>query len=96
MSLTDIKINLPQLPQDKANHYVYGSAIFAVMFLITRHPGIALGTVTLAAFAKEGLDWLGNYLEIKAGQPTTHGVDFWDAVATIAGGFIPFVMAQFF
>ena len=46
---------MPSLPQDKANHAVYGA-------LILRRPDAAYGLVVAAAVGKEALDWLSNQL----------------------------------
>lgn len=77
---------LPSLPQDKANHVVYGAAIFAVTFCIfslLKLPATyyAFATVVLFAFGKEAVDYLQNKF-----QGTQHGVELLDAVATVAGG----------
>lgn len=85
-------MNLPELPLDKANHALYGAAIFNVIFaLVTFFHGpyplyIALGVVALCAMLKEASDaWL-NYRA--TGNPMTgpHGVEALDALATFGGG----------
>lgn len=71
---------LPLLPRDKANHAVYGSAIFAVGALAAIPVGLSpvlVGVilVTVLAVGKEAYD-----------KVTGKGVlDYYDAVATIAG-----------
>jgi hypothetical protein len=67
-------MNLPQLPQDKANHVVYGTVIYAIAapFL---GPLVSLIPVALVAIGKEVYDY-----KSKTGTP-----DALDAVATIVG-----------
>ncbi len=66
---------MPQLPQDKANHALYGLAIFiAVGFVFGAVAG--LGAATLIGAAKEVYDRVS-----KKGCP-----DAFDFVATAAGG----------
>jgi hypothetical protein len=80
---------MPQLPQDKANHAVYGALIFLLALAILRRPDAAYGLVVLAAVGKEALDWLSNQRAVKAGLTPTHGVEWLDALATCAGGAVP-------
>ena len=82
---------MPQLPADKANHYFYGSLIFLAALAIFRRPDAAYGLVVLAAVGKEALDKLSNMRAVKAGLMPTHGVEFLDALATCAGGAVPFL-----
>lgn len=75
---------LPVIPADKANHAVYGSAIFAAAYVIFHFAGlpalhIAAGAVVLAAIGKEIYDRINR---------DRHTPDLMDAVATIAGGAI--------
>jgi hypothetical protein len=80
---------IPSLPQDKANHFFYGSLIFLAALAIFRRPDAAYALVVLAAVGKEALDWLSNMRAVKAGLMPTHGVEFLDALATCAGGAVP-------
>lgn len=66
---------LPILPQDKANHAVYGAAI-ACAGLLAHSLTAAAIFVCLAAVGKEVIDWVS-----KQGTP-----DPMDALVTIAGG----------
>jgi hypothetical protein len=76
-------MNLPQLPQDKANHLVYGAVIFCVALLVA-HSVLVAGLVVLVfAVGKEASDAWANY---KATGTPPHGVELLDAVATCAGG----------
>lgn len=79
---------LPSLPQDKANHFVYGAAIYAVgfcVFSLLKLPATvyAFATVVLFGVGKEIVDYLQNRF-----QGTQHGVEPLDALATIAGGVV--------
>lgn len=80
---------IPSLPQDKANHAIYGALIFLAALAILRRPDAAYGLVVLAAVGKEALDKLSNMRAVKAGLLPTHGVEFLDALATCAGGAVP-------
>ena len=80
-------MSLPQLPQDKANHYIYGSAAAVVGQYVTAQLGVdsRLGAVVFAAlvgFGKELYDHVS-----KKGT-----VDMNDAIATAAGA-LPVVLA---
>jgi hypothetical protein len=76
---------MPSLPQDKANHAIYGALIFLIGFAITRRMDVSYGLVVLAAVGKEALDWLSN----QRSEKPTHGVEWLDALATCAGGAVP-------
>ena len=80
---------IPSLPQDKANHAIYGALIFLISFAITRRMDVAYGLVVLAAVGKEVLDKLSNMRAVRAGLTPTHGVEWFDALATCAGGAVP-------
>lgn len=85
-------MNLPFLPQDKANHFVYGAVIALVAYaalLITHAPHpVAFSMLAVALFAvgKETRDRLANLKAKRAGLEPPHGVELMDAVATVAGG----------
>lgn len=64
---------LPQLPQDKANHALYGLLIFGVVGLYSPLAGLIASVV--AAAAKEAWDATGR-----------GHVEFLDFLATSAGG----------
>jgi len=80
---------MPQLPADKANHAIYGALIFLAALAIFRRPDAAYGLVVAAAVGKEAIDWLSNQRAVKAGLMPTHGVEWFDALATCAGGAAP-------
>lgn len=68
---------LINIPQDKANHIIWGAVTFAALcHFDVLTAGVA---VLMQASLKEGYDAL---------HPDKHTVDVWDAVATIAGGLL--------
>jgi hypothetical protein len=67
-----------QLPQDKANHFLYGSVIFLLIAAITT-PLIGLVAATLIGAGKEII----NDKLLKNGSP-----DFLDFAATAAGAIV--------
>jgi len=73
-------MNLPLLPQDKANHAVYGAVIAAIVSLFSIP--LALIAVALVGVGKEVFDWWQN----RHGEH--HGVEVMDVVATVCGGLI--------
>ena len=84
-------MNLPELPQDKANHAFYGAAIAAVVSsaaMLAHLPAaiIAAVVVTVIAFAKEANDAWINYKATGDYMHGPHGVELNDALATMAGG----------
>lgn len=77
---------LPSLPQDKANHFIYGAVIYVAAFGVLtalKQPATyyALAVVALFGVGKEIVDYLQNRYE-----GARHGVEGLDAFATIAGG----------
>ena len=76
-------MNLPLLPQDKANHAVYGAVIAAIVSLFSIP--LALTAVALVGVGKEVYDWWRNM------HGEQHGVEVMDAVATVCGGLIVLV-----
>ena len=82
---------LPQLPQDKANHFVYGAAIYVasalICALLVLQHWLPLALVAAAGIGKEISDWVTN---IRAGTKV-HSVEALDAIATFAGGFVCFL-----
>ena len=81
---------LPQLPQDKGNHCIYGAVIFNLALPLT-DALVALALVGVLAVGKEAMDWLSNHRARAAGLPPPHGVEFLDAAATFAGGVLCFL-----
>lgn len=73
-------MNLPQLPVDKANHFVYGVVLFTVLAFL-RDPLFALWLVIGVGILKELFDKVTG-----TGNP-----EVWDAVATAAGGAFGFL-----
>lgn len=80
-------MELPQLPQDKANHALYGAVICLVVggFLGTNWGLLA---ALVAGVGKEVLDYV---LNKRAGVAAQHDVSIEDAFATFAGGVLVFL-----
>lgn len=76
-------MNITPLPQDKANHVIYGAVIFTIVLLIVQFAKIphstiiGLAVVALFAGGKEVAD---------SKNPDRHTADLMDCAATIAGG----------
>lgn len=95
-------MNLPTLPADKAQHVIYGAAIFSVVALACTALGLgplarpagALAAL-LAGVAKEALDWADNHAALAMGLPPPHSVDPGDVVATEAGALWCWMVAEF-
>ena len=91
---------LPSLSQDKANHAIWGAILALGVYVVASvlHIPLAaeLGLVAAigAAVAKEVTDKLANIKAAKLGLPAPHGVEVYDAVATIAGGLIIYLSSQ--
>jgi hypothetical protein len=87
-------MKLPLLPQDKANHIVYGAVIFNIALVLSTLFGIGSGlliasiTVVVFAFGKEVVDYIRNRIDIDNGRFPNHSVDWLDAAATILGGIL--------
>jgi hypothetical protein len=91
-------MNLPQLPQDKANHALWGAIIFIAALAVTRTPLIAAAVVVVAAAAKEASDAIINYRTTGDPMHGPHGVEFLDFAATCFGGVLaalPLVIMRF-
>lgn len=84
-------MQLPMMPQDKANHYAYGSIAAAISAYLLMPYGVngqaaaMLGSSTAGA-VKEVSDWVLNYLARRDGKLAPHGVEWLDFIATTAGG----------
>lgn len=64
---------LPMIPQDKANHAVYGTVIYGIVKIVTQNKDWALIAVCAAAVLKEIYDKVS-----KKGDP-----EILDALATV-------------
>lgn len=91
---------LPTIPADKANHAVYGAAIFIVVGLAFVLAGygaharpLGLAAAAGAGLIKEGRDWLANRRAARAGAPLSHAVSGADFLATTAGAAVCWVGA---
>ena len=88
---------LPSLPQDKANHVVYGMVVFIaalfalVWFRVAYAAYAALAITVVVGIAKEVVDAWENYKATGNWRTGPHGVEGLDALATASGGFGPFV-----
>ncbi len=88
-------MQLPQLPADKANHALYGVAVFIIAGGIAAHLGHAniaqpVGALAalLVACVKEVVDHALNGRAMSAGLPPPHGVEAADITATTAGALL--------
>jgi hypothetical protein len=87
-------MNLPQLPQDKANHLFYGALTFCLVLLIAHflfpndQIGFACLITVLSAIGKEANDAWINWETTGNPRQGPHGVELLDAVATISGGIL--------
>lgn len=80
-------IQLPMLPHDKANHFIYGAVIFTATNLIPHVAPIwALVAAAIFGIGKEFVDLALNKLAEKRGHLSVHGVEPLDAIATFVGG----------
>lgn len=92
-------MQLISLPQDKANHVIYGALVALAalvmfhLFSVEHAPALALAVCATVGIAKEVVDYISNTLNLRAGRPAHHGVEFLDAVATVAGGVLIFLAA---
>lgn len=87
-------MKLPMIPQDKANHALYGAAVYvlarAVASFFAPEYASVLGLVASAAFGlgKEVVDFWLNRQAAQKGQRAPHTPMPADALATAAGGFL--------
>lgn len=85
---------MPIIPQDKANHALYGALVFVATFFVAHlllpvyAIALALGATVVVGIAKELLDMWSNYKAKQNNILPKHGVELWDAIATIAGGVV--------
>lgn len=90
-------MQLPQLREDYANHYIYGGAAAVVgahlapLVGLPRAAGALIGS-TVAGIVKEAIDWVLNRIAVRQGKAKRHTVDPLDILATAAGG-IPVALA---
>lgn len=94
-------MNIPMLPQDKANHFVWGSvaavvgAVAAYALHKPQHAAsFAQGATCAAGAVKELADYISNKRARAASLPEDHEVSFEDFAATTGGG-IPVTFACF-
>ena len=77
-------MQLPNLPQDKANHAFWGAVLACVVSLVSVEA--AAVACLSAAVLKELSDALINYRTTGNPMQGPHGVELLDALATITGG----------
>ena len=75
---------LPNLPQDKANHAFWGAVLACGTSLVSIK--LAIVAVVAAAILKEVSDAVINYRTTSDPMEGPHGVELFDAVATMGGG----------
>ena len=80
-------MNIPLIPQDKANHFAYGAAIAAVVSIIAG-PVVGLSMACVFGALKELVDYISNKRAVRHGLPPSHGVEKADALWTAAGGLV--------
>jgi hypothetical protein len=91
---------LPNLPHDKANHAIWGAILAFGVYVVASVLDIpfaaelGLMAAVAAAIYKELTDKLANIKAAKLGRKPPHGVEFYDAVATTAGGLIIYLSSQ--
>lgn len=82
---------LPVVPADKANHFVYGSALFLILGSLAQwaevpyHLTVAAVAVAAVAIWKEYEDNAMNKSLAEQGQLPAHGVEYADVMWTLAG-----------
>lgn len=88
-------MKLPVIPEDKANHLVYGMLIclivsVALAFVIPKFQASLVGFFTTLLFAsgKEYLDYRANEKAQAAGLEVSHGVELGDIIATMIGALL--------
>lgn len=92
-------MSLPSLPQDKANHVLYGALIFLVAYALLLLFGVphsayaALAVSVGFGLGKEGVDAWENHKATGDWRTGPHGVEGLDAAATAAGGLVTFLSA---
>lgn len=75
---------LPVVPQDKANHFLYGAVIFSAVYVVAFFA--ALPALPIAAGAVVGIG-VGKEIYDRRNKET-HTPDIKDALATVAGGVV--------
>jgi Na+-driven multidrug efflux pump len=89
--------------QDKAGHFIVGSAVAAVVAMAAAHAGYSAPLMGICAalgvgVGKEISDYVINRRRAKAGQTPSHTVDGGDLIATTLGAFpvaLPLIRWEF-
>jgi len=80
-------MKLPLIAQDKANHFIYGTAVAVVAKLVFPEFAFSgLVAAVLIGLAKEAADAALNYKATKNWKTGPHSVDYKDVIATALGG----------
>ena len=96
-------MNLPLIPQDKANHIIYGAAIallackaavYAPAHLSVAPAAAALLAATVFGFVKEIADAAINYRTTGKWLQGPHSIEAEDVLATMSGGLLVMIAAQ--
>ena len=74
---------VPQIPQDYANHYIYGQALFVVLLIIGFSCLVAGGVLLAVAAGKKIIDYR------KEMEPLTMCVA--KTIVTVLGGVVPWL-----
>ena len=87
MTWTNPLDSVPQIPQDYANHYIYGQALFMAVLFATHNVVFAFAILSAVAAGKKIVDY---YKEM---EPLSMCVG--KALVTIAGGLAPYLCLYF-
>lgn len=81
------------LYKDKVLHFVAGLVVGSLVLIAARYFGPppvnalwAIAGAALAGVCKEAYDHLENLRDLGQGEPASHDVSVWDALATTGGG----------
>lgn len=80
------------IPQDKANHFIYGALISFIALALMRHFHVLFAPIWTVVVAgavgvlKEASDYMLAKRNVAAGNPPGHDVDANDILATLLGG----------
>ena len=86
-----IKLNIPQ---DKLLHFTTGLFGGAIIYLLIHSLLLSLCFGIIIGSLKELWDWNSNRVNIKAGRPIIHSVEFLDALSTVLGVLIGSLIAR--
>lgn len=93
-------MNLPLMPVDKANHFLYCVLLFVLVYIVARLAGyetageIAMTAVLLVATVKEIVDGVLAELQRADGEPPTHTPSFADWAVGVFAGLCCYALVQ--